>query len=88
MLPPYVRGPSPFDSMDLSLQSSRSSSSPLNKAMAAAHGMPAMHEYVGQSHKQSAALAAAAAAAAQQQQQQAQHQQQQQMHGNASGYPM
>ncbi|XP_055838750.1 uncharacterized protein CG5098 isoform X2 [Episyrphus balteatus] len=33
LLPSFVRGPSPFDSMDLSLQSNRNSSSPLTKGL-------------------------------------------------------
>ncbi|XP_067632649.1 uncharacterized protein CG5098 isoform X2 [Eurosta solidaginis] len=83
----------PFDSMDLSLQSSRSSSSPLNKG----HG-PGMlpHEYGG--HKHSAALQPPGPPPHQhqqhthQQQQQAhqhqhQQQQQQQSHGPNS-YPI
>ncbi|XP_055918154.1 uncharacterized protein CG5098 isoform X2 [Eupeodes corollae] len=35
LLPSFVRGPSPFDSMDLSLQSNRNSSSPLTKGLSA-----------------------------------------------------
>lgn len=54
MLPPYgVRGPPPFDSMDLSLQSSRNSSSPLNKS-GMSHGMPSMHDYGNLKHHNAA----------------------------------
>lgn len=77
LLPPYVRGPSPFDSMDLSVQSSRSSNSPLNKS-GPPHGVLPPHDYGHKQHPH-------------QQQQQQHHQQQQQQQSQMHApntYPM
>ncbi|XP_037946420.1 uncharacterized protein CG5098 isoform X2 [Teleopsis dalmanni] len=46
LIQPYVRGPSPFDSMDLSLQSARNAASPLNKGL---HPGMGQHDF---GHKQ------------------------------------